>query len=209
MYNALASVFDDEHSGSTRLHLDASDAVNVLTHTSSMSGYALWHIFAPEDTDRIRAYLNERATTRSRRMGDPIHNQETYLTPTMLEELSDKYSIHPYVIRQYLGHAVFIPAGCPHQVRCHFDDVISCAQTTRIQVSNQANCIKVACDFISPESIAFCHQLSDEFRNQRLVRRWPPDVIPFTHMVYYTWMSSSTLSFSSDEKLSALFSHCH
>lgn len=95
MYNALASIFDDKHSGSTRLHLDASDAVNILVHASRSSGYALWHIFAPEDTDRIRDYLKEKALARPRRMGDPIHNQDTYLTPSMLCELGEKHSVHP------------------------------------------------------------------------------------------------------------------
>ncbi|KAI1787853.1 hypothetical protein LXA43DRAFT_895611 [Ganoderma leucocontextum] len=179
MYNALASVFDDAHSGSTKLHLDASDAVNLLTYASHRSdgsaGYALWHIFAPEDTDAIRAYLKQRGK-KSSRSGDPIHNQDTYLTPSMLQELREKLSVSPYVIKQYLGDAIFIPAGCSHQV------------------SNQANCIKVACDFISPESVPFCKRLCEEFREQRLARKWPPDVIPFAHMLYYTWISVSTMS---------------
>ena len=116
MYNALASIFDDAHSGSTRLHLDASDAVNLLVYASRMpngsDGYALWHIFAAESTEAIRGYLNQRGS----HLGDPIHNQDTYLTPSMLEELRQRHSVQPYVIRQYPGFAVFIPAGCAHQV---------------------------------------------------------------------------------------------
>ena len=59
MYNAFASTFDETHAGSTRLHLDMSDAVNLLVHATNASdgsaGYALWHIFAPEDTCHIRS----------------------------------------------------------------------------------------------------------------------------------------------------------
>ncbi|PIL29288.1 transcription factor [Ganoderma sinense ZZ0214-1] len=177
MYNALASTFDETHSGSTRLHLDMSDAVNLMTHAASArdgsAGYALWHIFAPEDTCHVRAYLNQKKSPQER--GDPIHNQSYYLTQSMLDELSDQYQVRPYIIRQYLGQAIFIPAGCAHQV------------------SNQADCVKVACDFVSPESVAICKQLWDEFRIQRLARCWPPDVIPFAHMLYWTWESTQMI----------------
>ena len=118
MYNAFASTFDETHAGSTRLHLDMSDAVNLLVHATNASdgsaGYALWHIFAPEDTCHIRSYLDQKRSPKCR--GDPIHNQEWFLTPSMLNQLSVQYDVRPYVIRQYLGQAVFIPAGCAHQV---------------------------------------------------------------------------------------------
>ncbi len=57
------------------------------------------------------------------------------------------------------------------------------------QVSNQADCIKIACDFISPESVPTCKRLAEEFREQRLACGWPEDVIPFQSLLYYTWMS--------------------
>ncbi len=117
MYNALASVYDDDHAGSTRLHLDLSDAVNILVYASttadSRPGYALWHIFAPEDSATIRTYLEKKSP--DTKPGDPIHNQDTYLTPCMLADLEKMYSVRPYIVRQYIGDAVFIPAGCAHQ----------------------------------------------------------------------------------------------
>lgn len=121
MYNALSTVYDDAHSGSTRLHLDLSDAVNVMMWASptvdGQRGYALWHIFAIEDAPLIRRYLHERKPSDQ---GDPIHNQDTYLTPTMLQEMLDRYRVRPYTIRQFVGEAVFIPAGCAHQVSGSF-----------------------------------------------------------------------------------------
>ena len=53
--------------------------------------------------------------------------------------------------------------------------------------------MKVACDFISPESVPICKQLWEEFRVQRLARHWPPDVIPFIHMLYWTWESTQMI----------------
>ncbi|KAI0715183.1 hypothetical protein C8Q76DRAFT_768217 [Earliella scabrosa] len=176
LYCALGSVVDDVHSGSTRLHLDMSDAVNILTYASTTydgsAGHATWHIFAPEDSKSIRAFLRARHDARD---GDPIHNQEYYLTPSMLRELEAQYSVRPYTIRQRVGQAVFIPAGCAHQV------------------ANLADCVKIACDFISQESVSICQILSAEFRLQRLARRWPSDVIPFASMLYYTWTSTTLL----------------
>ncbi|KAI0735948.1 hypothetical protein C8Q76DRAFT_611649, partial [Earliella scabrosa] len=180
LYIALGSILDEDHAGSTRLHLDLSDAVNILTYASKtpegLPGYALWHIFAPEDSVRIRAYLRQHSQKCNNAVGDPIHNQQTYLTPRMLCDLKDHHSVRPYTIRQYVGDAVFIPAGCAHQV------------------SNQANCIKIACDFISPQSLAMCERLSVEFRQQRLAKHWPPDVIPFAPLLYYTWICTSRLT---------------
>lgn len=50
-------------------------------------------------------------------------------------------------ILQCLGDAVFIPAGAPHQVRNLYD------------------CIKIAEDFVSPENVSKCVQLTQEFRD--------------------------------------------
>ena len=120
----LGSILDEDHAGSTRLHLDLSDAVNILTYASKtpegLPGYALWHIFAPEDSVRIRAYLRQHSQKCNNAVGDPIHNQQTYLTPRMLCDLKDHHSVRPYTIRQYVGDAVFIPAGCAHQVLTSF-----------------------------------------------------------------------------------------
>ena len=58
------------------------------------------------------------------------------------------------------------------------------------QVCNRANCIKIASDFISPESVPACKWLAEDFRLQRMSRGWPEDVIPFHSMLYYTWLSA-------------------
>ncbi|KZV52384.1 hypothetical protein F511_32945 [Dorcoceras hygrometricum] len=60
--------------------------------------------------------------------------------------LKEEYGIEPWTFIQKLGDAVFIPAGCPHQVR------------------NLKSCIKVALDFVSPENVQECVRLTEEFR---------------------------------------------
>lgn len=123
MYIALEDRF---HEGSTKLHMDLSDAINVLVHTSQSStggrGGALWHIFSREDTLRLSEILKGHPSYLGE--GNPIHGQTIYLTSSALSELCKLHNIVPYTIFQYWGEGVFIPAGCAHQVRdliylCH------------------------------------------------------------------------------------------
>lgn len=115
MYIALE---DRDGQGSTRLHMDLSDAVNVLVHSSKSStgaeGGALWHIFSREDTMKLSKILLSHPSYNGK--GDPIHQQMIYLSPSDLEELSRYHGIVPYVIIQRLGQALLVPAGSAHQV---------------------------------------------------------------------------------------------
>lgn len=65
----------------------------------------------------------------------------------MLAELKNKYGVQPHTFVQRLGEAVFIPSGCPHQVK------------------NVRSCFKIAQDFVSPENVQFALKFSDEVRS--------------------------------------------
>ncbi len=47
---------------------------------------------------------------------DSIHDQTTYLEKEDLENLKESNNVESYPILQFLGDAVFIPSGAPHQV---------------------------------------------------------------------------------------------
>nr|XP_010918374.1 probable JmjC domain-containing histone demethylation protein 2C [Elaeis guineensis] len=61
-------------------------------------------------------------------------------------QLQHYICVEPWTFEQKPGEAVFIPSGCPHQVR------------------NLKSCMKVALDFMSPESVHECIRLTEEYR---------------------------------------------
>ncbi|GJV50847.1 lysine-specific demethylase JMJ25-like protein [Tanacetum coccineum] len=144
----------------TNLHCDMADAVNILVHTTDVykgdaegRGGALWDIFRREDVEKLDAYLLKHYKEFQYLCGCPvdkvyhsIHDQSFYLTLEHKTKLKAEYGVEPWTFEQHLGEAVFIPAGCPHQVR------------------NLKSCVKVAVDFVSPENIQQCIRLTEEFR---------------------------------------------
>lgn len=55
---------------------------------------------------------------------DPIHDQSWYLDQVLRRRLYEEYGVQGWSIVQFLGDAVFIPAGAPHQVR-HLNDAFN------------------------------------------------------------------------------------
>ena len=118
MYNAMASFESGGSKGSTRLHMDMADALNIMTFASltpeGKPGTAAWDLFRAEDSDKIREFLKKKF--KGTFQHDPIHSQQCYLDIALRYELWTEYGVKSYRIYQKPGEAVFIPAGCAHQV---------------------------------------------------------------------------------------------
>lgn len=131
---------------------------------------AIWHIYNARDADKIRDLLNKVALERGEMLEphhDPIHDQSWYLDETLRDRLWKEYRVEGYAIAQCLGDAIFIPAGAPHQVR------------------NLHSCIKVAGDFVSPENVSHCFNLTQEFRQLSNNHTNHEDKLQIKNIIYH------------------------
>lgn len=150
----------------TNLHLDLTDAVNIMLFSAGGEKAppaattpkdipfcgAIWDIFPPSASTHLRKYLNSEAYIEAHahegamEIDDPIHRQIYYLTEDDMIKLYEENGVMAHRIYQEPGEAVFIPAGCAHQVR------------------NRRSCVKVAVDFLTPENVKVCKGLVAEAR---------------------------------------------
>lgn len=203
MYNAYGLITEEDRKyGTTNLHLDVSDAANVMVYVGIPDGEpdqeqevlktiydgdadeltvkrfvenkekagALWHIYAAKDTEKIRQFLKKISEEQGQENPvdhDPIHDQSWYLDRPLRKRLYQEYGVQGWAIVQFLGDAVFIPAGAPHQVH------------------NLYSCIKVAEDFVSPEHVKHCFWLTQEFRYLSHTHTNHEDKLQVKNVIYH------------------------
>ncbi|CAN6710781.1 unnamed protein product [Malus baccata var. baccata] len=157
----------------TKDSLESNDSLDVA------QGGAVWDIFRRQDVPKLREYL-EKHKKEFHHINNhpvdsvvhPIHDQTLYLNERHKKQLKEEFNVEPWTFKQYLGEAVFIPTGCPHQVR------------------NTQSCIKVALDFVSPESLEECLRLTEEFRLLPKNHRAKEDKLEVKKMTLYAVSSA-------------------
>ncbi|NXV05856.1 KDM3B demethylase, partial [Cettia cetti] len=149
---------------------DADDVTKQRIHEGREKPGALWHIYAAKDAEKIRELLRKVGEEQGQENPpdhDPIHDQSWYLDQTLRKRLYDEYGVQGWAIVQFLGDAVFIPAGAPHQVH------------------NLYSCIKVAEDFVSPEHVKHCFRLTQEFRHLSNTHTNHEDKLQVKNIIYH------------------------
>ena len=81
--------------------------------STARGGAAVWDIFPADATDTIRQFLRELTNYG---IDDPVLRQTFYISTPKLKKLREQYNVIPWRIYQNPGDAIFIPAGCAHQV---------------------------------------------------------------------------------------------
>ncbi|XP_019452597.1 PREDICTED: lysine-specific demethylase JMJ25-like isoform X1 [Lupinus angustifolius] len=147
---------------------------NSMSIAEDASDGALWDIFRRQDVPKLQEYLKkhfrEFRHVHCRPLNQvihPIHDQTMYLTFEHKMILKEEYGIEPWTFVQKLGDAVFIPTGCPHQVR------------------NLKSCTKVALDFVSPENLGECFRLAEEFRTLPINHKSSEDKLEVKKMIVH------------------------
>lgn len=113
---------------------------------------AQWDVFRRQDVPKLIEYLRRHCNEFTRtydfhkHVDHPILDQSFFLDSIHKIRLKEEYKIEPWTFEQHIGEAVIIPAGCPYQI------------------SSPKSCVHVVLDFMSPENVIECIQLTDEVR---------------------------------------------
>ncbi|KAI7736263.1 hypothetical protein M8C21_022713 [Ambrosia artemisiifolia] len=122
------------------------------TVTKSQPG-AIWDIFRREDVPKLIEYMrlhrNEFGIPDDiiiDSVPQPLHEGMMFLNSYHKRKLKEEFGLEPWSIEQHLGVAVFIPTGCPFQVR------------------NLQSSVQLGLDFLFPESLSEAVRLAGEIR---------------------------------------------
>lgn len=114
---------------------------------------ALWDVFRRQDVPKLIEYLSshwKEFGNTDDAINDsvlwPLYTDAIYLDRHHKIKLKEEFGVEPWTFEQHLGEAIFIPAGCPVQVR-HLQSTV-----------------QLGLDFLSPESLGEAVRLAEEIR---------------------------------------------
>ncbi|TMW89823.1 hypothetical protein EJD97_016585 [Solanum chilense] len=155
--NANEMLVDPESRVTSQIGVDnlSHEDLNGSSLNSSNSSHsgALWDVFRRQDVPMLIEYLrfhwkkhgdSDHVTDDS--VPSPLYDGIVYLNEHHKRKLKELFGIEPWSFEQHLGEAIFVPAGCPFQVR------------------NLQSTVQLGLDFLSPESLGEAVRMAEEIR---------------------------------------------
>lgn len=200
MYSAYSQT-QPVRKGSTNLHLDVSDAVNVMVYVSKPidsflaetqysdhviraaireSGTnddiqdlpgAIWHIFPASGADCIRQLL----TTVAKENGKPLGRND--------DPIHDQSFYLDAELRKRLRKEYKVEG---YTIIQYEGDAVFIPAGAPHQVVNLLDCVKIAEDFVSPENIEQCFLLTQQFRALSNRHTNHEDKLQIKNILYHT-----------------------
>lgn len=159
-----AEVDENENESMVDQGIETADVEenNVNCETSNREGEdvpersdpgVLWDVFRRQDVPKVTDYLR----IHWKEFGKPdgvsndlvkrhLYEETVFLNGHHKRKLKEEFGVEPWSFEQHLGQAVFVPAGCPFQVR------------------NLQSNVQLGLDFLSPESLGEAVRLAEEIR---------------------------------------------
>ncbi|KAK4778647.1 hypothetical protein SAY86_006175 [Trapa natans] len=128
------------------------DNRKMNVNRENTSSGIIWDVFRRQDVPKLIAYLQKyseeigKPDNSNYIVSHPLFDEAIYLRSQHKRKLKEEFGVEPWTIEQHAGQAVFIPAGCPFQMR------------------NLQSTVLVALDFLSPESLGEAARLAQQVR---------------------------------------------
>lgn len=114
------------------------------------SAGAIWDVFRRQDVPKLNEFLRvhckEFTSFAAKTVRHPVYERRLHLDRHHRRKLKEEYGIEPWTFEQHVGEAVFVPAGCPYQIR------------------NLQSTVQLGLDFLSPESLSVSAKMAQEIR---------------------------------------------
>lgn len=159
-----AKVDENENESMVDQGIETADVKenNINCETSNREGEdvpersdpgVLWDVFRRQDVPKVTDYLR----IHWKEFGKPdgvsndlvkrhLYEETVFLNGHHKRKLKEEFGVEPWSFEQHLGQAIFVPAGCPFQVR------------------NLQSNVQLGLDFLSPESLGEAVRLAEEIR---------------------------------------------
>ncbi|KAJ3340719.1 Lysine-specific demethylase 3B [Gonapodya sp. JEL0774] len=207
LYIGYASVMGSEGFGTTTLHWDMADAINILCYSLDgpmlnpnrpdpppedmpVETAAVWDLFAPECLDGLSAFMEELALGGG---GKKMWASASLSSSQARKARPTGMAIHDQGV--YLTSPMLQQLAMTHNVRSlriyqRPGDAVIVPAGWAHQVCNVRSCIKVAMDYVSPRCVRMCLEQAEVARRLPRGHLRREDRLGVKSMVYWAWLDA-------------------